>query len=148
LPKSGNPNNIANIGNYQPLLGITNGGYMWAVRAVLIALLIIVLVAFAYTNLQLDQKVSINVLTAKYVNVPLLTVVFWAFVGGILVSLILFISIYIRLSVQLRSANKRVFALESEVTVLRNRPIEESAELISGGENNDSEEKSPFDNGE
>jgi hypothetical protein len=40
---------------------------MWAVRAVLIALLIIVLVAFAYTNLQLDQKVSINVLTAKYV---------------------------------------------------------------------------------
>ena len=121
---------------------------MWAVRAVLIALLIIVLVAFAYTNLQLDQKVSINVLTAKYVNVPLLTVVFWAFVGGILVSLILFISIYIRLSVQLRSANKKVFALESEVTVLRNRPIEESAELISGGEKNNSEEKSPFDNGE
>lgn len=121
---------------------------MWAVRTFLIALLIIVLVAFAYTNLQLDQKVSINVLTAKYVNVPLLTVVFWAFVSGMLVSLILFISIYIRLSVQLRSVNKKVFALESEVTVLRNRPIEESADLISGGKKNDFKENSPFDNGD
>lgn len=121
---------------------------MWAVRAVLIALLIIVLIAFAYTNLQLDQKVEINILTAKYVNVPLLTVVFWAFVGGILLSLILFISIYIRLSVQLRTANKKVFALESEVTVLRNRPIEESAKLISGGESEDSGDKSPFEDGE
>lgn len=143
-----NSNIIVNTGNYRLLPDLTNGGYMWAVRAFLIALLIIVLVAFAYTNLQLDQKVSINVLTANYINVPLLTVVFWAFVGGILISLILFISIYIKLSVQLRYLNKKIFALESEVTVLRNRPIEESADILSEGKNKESAEQSPFNGGD
>lgn len=107
---------------------------MWILRAILIALVVISVVAFAYFNVSSDQKVDVNMIYAKFLNVPLITVVFWSFVGGLLVSLILFISIYIRLSVEIRSTRKRVRALEHEVSILRNRPIEESAEFIEDKE--------------
>lgn len=120
---------------------------MWAVRAILIAFLVIAVIAFAYFNFNPNQKVDVDLIYVKYVEVPLVTVVFWSFVAGMLVSLIMFISVYIRLSVQLRTANKRSTALESEVSILRNRPIEESAEMIK---NKTIEEnvKSPFETGE
>ncbi len=107
---------------------------MWALRAILIAAVVIVVVAFAYYNSSQTQTVSVNLIWAKYVNVPLITVVFWAFVAGVVVSLFLFISVYIRHSVQLRSARRRIKALEGEVTILRNRPIEESADLLKGAD--------------
>ncbi len=113
---------------------------MWAVRAILVALVVVCVVAFAYFNVGSDQIVSVNLIYAKFVDVPLITVVFWSFVGGVFVSLIVFVSVYIRMSVDLRSTRRKVRSLESEVTVLRNRPIEESAEFIAGqgGEDTDS----------
>ena len=120
---------------------------MWAVRAILIALLLIVVIAFAYYNLSPAQTVDVDLVYVKYVNVPLITVVFWSFIGGLLVSLFLFITVYIKLSVSLRSANRKISALEGEVTVLRNRPIEESAGLLKGADDNSGKMKSPFDEG-
>ena len=58
---------------------------MWAIRAIFIVILIIAVVAFAYYNLGTDQKVDINLIWAQYIDVPLITVVFWSFVGGMLV---------------------------------------------------------------
>ncbi|MEE8576511.1 MAG: LapA family protein [candidate division Zixibacteria bacterium] len=121
---------------------------MWAVRAILAALMIIVVVAFAYFNLSPSQTVDVNLIYVKYLGVPLVTVVFWSFVAGMVVSLILFISVYIRLSVQIRSSTKRINALEGEVAVLRNRPIEESADLLKGADEKHLEVKSPFTEGE
>ena len=121
---------------------------MWAVRAIIIALLVIVVVAFAYFNFNPSQKVDVNLIYVKYLEVPLVTVVFWSFVAGVLVSLVLFISVYVRLSVQMRSASKRIQALEGEVAVLRNRPIEESADLLKGADEKKLEVKSPFAEGE
>lgn len=119
---------------------------MWAVRAILIALLIVVVVAFAYFNLNPEQTVNIDLIYVKYIDVPLITVVFWSFIAGMLISLFLFISIYIKLSLQIRNAHKKIQALESEVTVLRNRPIEESADTIKNTDEQKSDIKSPFDN--
>ena len=65
--------------------------------------------------------------------------------AGMLVSLVMFISIYVRLSVQVRSAAKRINALEGEVAVLRNRPIEESADFLKGADDKNLKVKSPFD---
>ncbi|UCG61999.1 MAG: LapA family protein [Candidatus Zixiibacteriota bacterium] len=107
---------------------------MWALRAILIALLLILVVGFAYYNLYPSQTVDINLIFAERFDVPLLTVVFWSFVAGVLVSLVLFVSVYIRMSVQMRAATKRIAALEGEVAVLRNRPIEESADLLKGAD--------------
>lgn len=117
---------------------------MWAVRAILVALLIIIVVAFAYFNFNPAQKVDVNLIYVKYLDVPLVTVVFWSFVSGVLISLILFISVYIRLTVQIRASAKRISALEGEVAVLRNRPIEESADLLKGADEKKLETKSPF----
>lgn len=104
---------------------------MWAVRAILIVTLILCVVAFAYYNTNSQQNVEVNLVWAKYVDVPLITVVFWSFVPGVLVSLFLFMSVFIKQSVQLRGLRRRIKALEGEVTALRNRPIEESAELLA-----------------
>jgi len=108
---------------------------MWIVRAILITLVIVCIVAFAFYNIGPGNEVDVNLIYISFANVPMVTVVFWSFVAGALVSLLLFISVYVKLLVQNRSARKRVQALESEVTVLRNRPIEESAELITGSDN-------------
>ena len=105
---------------------------MWALRAVLIVFVIISVVAFAYHNSNPAQKINVDLVFAKYIDVPLVMVVFWSFVAGMLVSLVLFILIYLRQVVQIRSFQKMIRSLENEVTVLRNRPIEESADLLKG----------------
>lgn len=105
---------------------------MWVLRSILIAFVVICVVAFAYHNSSPAQKVNVDLIFSKYIDVPLVIVVFWSFVSGLIVSLILFILIYLRQSVQIRGLQKMIRALESEVTVLRNRPIEESADLLKG----------------
>lgn len=118
---------------------------MWAIRALIIALIVIAIVAFFSYNIGTAQKVDVDLVWVKYWDVPLVIVTFWAFVAGVLVSLTLFISVYIKLSVSNHSARKKVKALESEVAVLRNRPIEESAQLISEGKESQPEDKPVFD---
>ncbi len=117
---------------------------MWVIRAIIIALIVIALVAFAYFNINPTQKVDIDLIHWQYVDVPLITVVFWAFVAGVAVSLALFVSVFVKQSVENRSARKRIRSLEHEVTVLRNRPIEESADLIKDSETHDGHTPSPF----
>ena len=105
---------------------------MWALRSILIVFVIICVVAFAYHNSNPAQKVNVDLIFSKYVDVPLVIIVFWSFISGLIVSLTLFILVYLRQSVQIRGLQKAIRALESEVTVLRNRPIEESANLLEG----------------
>jgi len=119
---------------------------MWAVRAVIVALLIIVVVAFALNNYGPEQTVDVHLkpLYHNYANVPLVTVVFWSLVSGMILALLLVLTNYIKLSVQMHSAKKRIKALESEVAILRNRPIEESADLLKGADGRDEQTKSAF----
>ena len=102
---------------------------MWAIRAILIAIVVIAIVAFASYNAGKTVN-GVNLIWVQWVDVPLVTVVFWSFTGGLLVSLLLFISVYIKQATQVRNLRRGVRALEGEVTVLRNRPIEESADLL------------------
>jgi uncharacterized integral membrane protein len=117
---------------------------MWALRAILIAFAIIGVVAFAYHNSNPSQKINVDLIFAKYVEVPLVMVVFWSFVSGMLVSLVLFILVYLRQAVQIRGFQKLIRSLESEVTVLRNRPIEESADLLKGQDEKKITSRSPL----
>ena len=119
---------------------------MWIIRTVLVLLLVILVVGFAYNNMGPDQKVAIQLepLFVNYVDVPVVTVVFWALVAGVVLSFLLFVSVCLKLSVQGHAARKRIRALEGEVTILRNRPIEESAELLKGADRKKDEQASPF----
>lgn len=119
---------------------------MWVVRAVLIVAILILIVGFVFNNNSPDQTVDIHLrpVLGDYADVPLLTVVFWAFLGGVLVSLLLFITMYVKQTVDGHAARKRIRALESEVAILRNRPIEESVELLRGADSRIADLKSPF----
>jgi len=119
---------------------------MWIVRTVLVLLLLLLVVGFAYNNIGPDQRVIVHLqplFSADY-DVALTVVVFWSLVAGAILSMLLFVSMYLKLSVQAHSARKRIRALESEVTILRNRPIEESAELLVGADRKKDEQESPF----
>ncbi len=117
---------------------------MWVIRAILIALVVVAVVAFAFYNVGTDQRVAIDLVWAKYVDVPLTVVVFWSFVAGVAVSLFLFVTVYLRQALDLRSSRRRIRGLEQELTILRNRPIEESADLLKGKDSRDVDIESPF----
>lgn len=103
---------------------------MWIIRSFLTALIVICIIAFALYNVGPAQKVDVHLVWADYLDVPLVTVVFWAFVAGVLFSLVLFASVYIHLSMTTRELKGRIRALEGEASVLRNRPIEDSADMF------------------
>jgi len=103
---------------------------MWALRAILVLIVIIAVVTIALNNVKDYQKVDVDLVWKSYVGVALVEIFLWSFAIGVFVSLLVFISVYIRMAVNLRSLRKQVRALESEVTILRNRPIEESANLL------------------
>ena len=103
---------------------------MWVFRSVLILLVIAIIVGFALYNSGPDQTVNVNLIYAQRMDVPVITVVFWSFILGALIAWLLFISIYLKQTNQLREANKSIKGLISEVTALRNRPIEESKDLL------------------
>ena len=122
---------------------------MRIVRAILVALIVILIVAFAYNNNSPEQVVDVFMkpVFSNYVDVPLLTVVFWAFFSGVVMSLLIVVTVYIKQTMDLHTARKRVRALEAEVGILRNRPIEESADLLKGADSRLAEIKSPFAEG-
>ncbi|MFH1687186.1 MAG: LapA family protein [bacterium] len=108
---------------------------MWALRAILIALVLVCVVLFGLFNSGPDQTVDVHLIgfsLAKMtrLDVPLITVVAYSVAAGVFVSLMLFISVWLKQSMQLRATRRRIRALEGEVTVLRNRPIEESADML------------------
>ena len=119
---------------------------MWAVRAILLVMLILLVVAFAFKNFSPEQTTDVHFepFYNNYADVPLVTVVFWSLAAGAVISLLLFITVYIKLSVQVHSSRKRIKALEAEVSILRNRPIEESAELLRGIDNQSDQTESAF----
>ncbi len=97
---------------------------MWLVRALVGVLIFVVLLGFFVYNA--EQRVSVNTITAMYHNVPLIVVVFWSFVFGLLTSFLLSITIYFKQTSDIRRLKRNVDNLNSEITALRNRPIEES----------------------
>ncbi len=103
---------------------------MWVFRAILILVIIAVIVGFAVYNSGPTQTVNVDLVWAKRFDVPVITVVFWSFILGSLVSLLLFISVYLKQSNQLRDAARAIKGLQAEVTALRNRPIEETKDLL------------------
>lgn len=118
---------------------------MWAVRAVLIAVIVIAIVAFAIHNVGEHQRVDVNLIWKSFHRVAVVEVVFWSFAVGVVVSLVAFISVYIRLSMNVRSLRRQMRGLEAELSVLRNRPIEESAQMLSDTEPNNRDIESPFE---
>jgi len=108
---------------------------MWVFRSILILIIIGIVVGFALYNSGSNQTVDIDLIWAQRTAVPIITVVFWSFILGALVSWLLFITVYLRLANQIRTANRNIKGLKTEVTALRNRPIEESSDFLNNKDN-------------
>lgn len=105
---------------------------MWAVRALLVIVLVVVVVGFSVLNSA--QKVTVMLYNTTYYNVHLIVVTYWAFVVGMLVTFILCLSYFWKLSMDLRDERRENKRLLTELTALRNRPIEAIDNLDSLGD--------------
>ena len=103
---------------------------MWVFRSFLILVIIGIILGFALSNSGLEQKVDIDLIWTQRYDVPILTVVLWSFILGALVSWLLFVSVYLKQSTQLNKAKREIKGYKDEVTALRNRPIEETKNLL------------------
>jgi uncharacterized integral membrane protein len=93
----------------------------------LVLLIIALIVGFSMTNAH--QLVTVDLLQAKYVGVPLVYVAYWAFLAGMLVTFVLGLTYVLRLHGDLRQEHMEKQRLLVEITALRNRSIEEIDEL-------------------
>jgi len=106
---------------------------MWVFRSLLILIIIAVIVGFALHNTGPDQTVDVNLIWTKRLNVPVISVVFWSFMLGAGVAWLLFVTVYLKQANQLSKARRAAKGLETEVAALRNRPIEETKNLLDKG---------------
>jgi uncharacterized integral membrane protein len=73
-------------------------------------------------------RVDVNLIRAQY-NVPLVVVVYWSFLAGMLVAFLLAISYILKIQSDRRSDRLAKRRLEMEISALRNRTIEKLEEL-------------------
>ncbi|MEE9442954.1 MAG: LapA family protein [candidate division Zixibacteria bacterium] len=99
---------------------------MWAFWTVLIVILIVILIGFAVFNAQ--EMVTVDLFFSKYINIPMIVVAYMAFTFGVLISFLLFVSIYFRQISDIRKFKRLADSLSSEISALRNRPIEEASD--------------------
>lgn len=100
---------------------------MWAMRVLLLLVVIVVIVGFSIYNSA--QRVAVHLIIASYENVPMIVVTYWAFVLGMLVSFLLGIAYYLRITNQMREHEKDNKRMLAELTALRNRPIDTPEEV-------------------
>lgn len=118
-------------------------------RVVVIVLVVIMALGFmAFATYNASERVDVSkrpFADGVFKSVALPEVVLWSFMAGVFLSMLVFLLVYLRQSVQLRAARRRIRSLEGEVTVLRNRPIEESADLLKGADEKAQKASSPFE---
>lgn len=95
---------------------------MWAVRILLVIVLVVAIVGFSVLNS--EERVTVAVYNTTYYNIPLIVVTYWTFVAGMLVTFVLGLSYFWKLSLDLRDVRRDNKRLLTELTALRNRPIE------------------------
>lgn len=95
---------------------------MWVIRALLVMVLVVGIVGFSVLNS--EERVTVQLHDTTYYNIPLIVVTYWSFVAGMLVTFVLGLSYFWKLSLDLRDARRDNKRLLSELTALRNRPIE------------------------
>ena len=96
---------------------------MWMLKWLGVALLLILLLGFSMMNL--DQFVDINLLFWQFDHVPLILVVFEAFVAGMLVWFIIAFVNELKLRSQLRTLSRDRNQVNEELQALRNQPLDE-----------------------
>jgi uncharacterized integral membrane protein len=99
---------------------------MGILRAFLILVVVTIIIGFSVYNA--GPRVDVDLIRAQY-NVPLVVVVYWSFLAGMVVAFLLVVSYIIKMQTERRRDRADRRRLEQEVSTLRNRTIEELDEL-------------------
>ena len=107
-------------------------GFVKAIRNVVLLLVVVAMIGFAVLNP--GQRLEVDLwLAGKWADVPLVEIVFIAFVLGVGVGLLFMVFSVVDLRAQLSGAKRSGQRLEGELTSLRNLPLEEEEEIPSLG---------------
>jgi uncharacterized integral membrane protein len=87
-----------------------------------VIVLVVVIVGFSVFNS--EARTTVDVFYKTYYDIPLIVVTYFTFVAGMLVTFILGLSYFWKLSLDLRDVRRDNKRLLTELTALRNRPIE------------------------
>jgi uncharacterized integral membrane protein len=96
---------------------------MWILRWFFIAVIMIVVLAFALQNL--EQRTVVRFWSWESAELPLILFLFEAFVVGLLVWFLVAIFHELQLRSEIRHIRKENKKLQVELTALRNLPLEE-----------------------
>ncbi|MBD3299282.1 MAG: DUF1049 domain-containing protein [candidate division Zixibacteria bacterium] len=99
---------------------------MIILRAFLILVVLAIIIGFSVYNA--GPRVDVDLIRAQY-NVPLVVVVYWSFLAGMLVAFLLAISYILKMQSDRRSERLARKRLEMEISALRNRTIEKLDQL-------------------
>ena len=108
---------------------------MWMVKWLGIAVLLIVLLGFAMLNV--GERVSVDLFFWQLQDLPLILVIFEAFIAGMLIWFLIAFVNELRLRNELRGLRRGNEELNRELRVLRNQPLEEVDE---GSESEDGDD--------
>lgn len=99
---------------------------MGILRAILILIVLAIIIGFSVYNA--GPRVDVDLIKSTY-NVPLVVVVYWSFLAGMVVAFLLVLSYIVKVQTERRMDRQDKRRLELEVSALRNRTIEELDEL-------------------
>jgi len=94
---------------------------MVILRAFLVLIVLAVIIGFSVYNA--GPRVDVDLVKAQY-NVPLVVVVYWSFLAGMLVAFLLAVSYVLKIQADRRLDRVAKRRLEMEISALRNRTIE------------------------
>jgi len=97
---------------------------MWILRWFFIAVIMILVLAFALQNL--EQRTVVRFWSWESAELPLILFLFEAFVVGLLVWFLVAIFHELQLRSEIRHIRKENKKLQAELTALRNLPLEEN----------------------
>lgn len=101
---------------------------MGVIRAVLILIVLAIIIGFSVYNAGPRVTVDLIFWQPAY-SVPLVVVVYWSFLAGMLVAAILGLSYVLKVQADRRMERRDRRRLEMEISSLRNRTIEELDQL-------------------
>jgi uncharacterized integral membrane protein len=97
---------------------------MWVIRIILLLLVLAVVIGFSVYNSGPEIK-TVNLVWYQYYDVPMVVIVYWAMLAGMVAATFLGVTYVFRLHADLRAERRARKRLEAEMASYRNRTIEE-----------------------
>ena len=101
---------------------------MWVVRIILLLIVLAVVIGFSVYNSGPKIR-TIDLIWYQYYDVPMVVVVYWSMLAGMVVAMFLGLTYVFRLHSDLRAERRARKRLEAEMASYRNRTIEELDEI-------------------